>query len=322
MLLTNDLEGDVWLFTPDEQALVVSKLDDQGEAVESKTIEPPRGWKVDVASNTLLSSYRQSWKGPAVQVTWPVTVESEALNPRAMFEWIKFGESLDDPERIVADESSPLYGLDLAWGADDSLYGLSGITIQKFNRKRERVWKQSALQMSIDRESATWFALLDDDRVALFSSGPQSFFLNIIDADGNFEPKFSQPMLRPLTPLVPQQGPHGPVIVTPNIQSDLVVASLQTKPFALKGALLLQEEYLRPTITPNAVDPAGNIYVALTVGGRERRDQRRLICRVLVSAEAECRALPNVAELEITEENIHRLEIAVNAEGVVFMRSD
>jgi hypothetical protein len=58
------------------------------------------------------------------------------------------------------------------------------------------------------------------------------------------------------------------------------------------------------------------------MGGREPGDQRRVICRLPVTGEPSCTAIAASSELEITERNLFELNLAVNADGVVFLRSE
>jgi hypothetical protein len=337
MLLTSDLEGGVWFFTQNSMQLVASELNADGEVAQSKAIDPPRGWVADEPGIVAISSSRLSAVGVALHIAWPVTVKADKLNSPglvARVEWIKLGKSVDDPlQRIVPSSDTPFYNSDLTWGADGSVFALNqvgGLSIEKFDRKLNRVWKQSALRgVHRGEDVEISFGLLADHRVAVFIEVPSEshFAITVLGADGNFEPWFGQPGLNPTyaaNPRFPQQGPNGPVLIANDAYGfgDLIVASMHAKPRALTGAKLLKEEYLTPHGSPNTIDRAGNVYLAPVLGGRTPRDQRRAICRVPVSGEPRCLLLARSPELEITDQNFWYVDLAVNADGVVFMRAE
>jgi hypothetical protein len=334
--LSNNLEGDVWFFTQTSKQLVASKLDADGEIAESREIDPPRGWKTVDSGFVVVSSFPQSAVGAALQVTWPVTADTSELT-RVNNEWIKFGKSVDDPlQRIVPGPDSPFYTSDLIWDADGSVFALKQpngekdlglgmpLSIEKFDRKLNRIWKQSALHGIYGNDANAWFGLLEGHRVAAFieKTSTSAFHIGVLGADGNFEPWFERELQLAPRFRVAQQGPKGPVLVANNSNGDLVVATMSAKPRSLKVVTLLREDY-QWLATVNAVDRLGNVYVAPVIGGRAASDQRRTICRVPVSGEPRCLLLARSAELEIAENPIYAAgaDLAVHADGVVFMRA-
>lgn len=337
VLLRNDLEGEVWFFARSSRLqLVASKLDADGEIRESTEIAPPRGWKMNDAGYLTFKSYPQTAIGVALEVTWPTTDEtyhSEGVNN----EWIKLGQSVEDPiQRIVPGPDSPFYASDLIWDSEGSVFALKQphgrsvrlemrLGIEKYDRALNRVWKQSALR-GYGTDTNVWFGLLDGHRVAAMIEvlARSTFSIDVLGADGNFEPSFGGSRLGDLNPsgMSVQQGPKGPVMVANNPNGDLVIVRMSANPRALAGVQVLREDYLSLSRLPNAVDRSGTVYVAPLIGGRAETDQRRGICRVPESGASRCFILSPSPELEHAEGNIGADDLAVHADGAVFLRTN
>jgi hypothetical protein len=327
MLLTNDFEGDVWLFTQREKQLIANKLDADGQVAESQAFDAPRNWEVFDVATLDLSSYRQSGHGPTLRVNWPAQVKGEALDPLNSIEWIKFGDSFDDPKRLVADKDSAYWDLELIWDVDDAIYGMKSRftvengSLEKFDREGNRVWKQTAMSRLLRGSARKFFGLLGDHQVGMFMAEQVGITGSVIGADGNYAATLGMPYWAPSATMQSmQQGARGPVILAESGDDDLYVAHLQTKPPAAKTVMIRRDDYLAFSDVPSAVDPKGNVYVALVFGGRDIGDQRRAICRVPFEGESSCMQLAKSSELEVTESN--PMELATNADGVLFLRTD
>lgn len=313
VLLTGDLEGNVWLLTAQPPQLIVSQLDADGQIVSSKAIDPPRGRKVVALT---VWSRRLSPQGPAAIVVWR-TEDKDTIWEQG--ELIKFGASVDDrPQRILLDSEERIY-TDFAWAKDGSIYGVRQGIVEKRDHDLELVWRQSALQTNFeDDQVTTHIGLLENERVAVLVAQPSYRWSGILDSRGNYAAEITALTLQG-NDLFPQQGPRGPVLVAVDTSDDLVVATLTEKPLAYTGAKFLREDYASLGIT-NTVDPAGNVYLALITGGRARSEQRRAMCRVPVDGRPGCFMLPDTAELKVTDDNVYEQNLAANADGVVFLR--
>jgi hypothetical protein len=107
-----------------EKQLIANKLDADGEVAESQAFDAPANWEVFDGSTLGILSHRQSGHGPTLRVNWPAQVNGVALDPLTSIEWIKYGDSFDDPKRLAADKASAYWDLELIWDADDAIYGM------------------------------------------------------------------------------------------------------------------------------------------------------------------------------------------------------
>jgi hypothetical protein len=329
IVLTSDLQGQVWLFTTSKDGIDAARLDDDGAVIDSKRIEPPKALQGTDATHAQLFCYQQASLGPAVRVQWPEPESGTTSTNSQTLEWIKLGAKPDDRMHRIAPKSAEnSSNVTLSWTEDGDLYftdtNPDGMRVDRRDRSLTPIWSQAAFrqwntEMEAPQISLAW---LDSKRAAVFAWNRDMLNVYVLDADGNIGAPQSSvaPVLHPDFPF-PQQGPTGPALIAGDVSGDLYMMRTQAKPFGFSGVRVLRSEYLSLAAWPNAVDAAGNIYAAPTMGGREPSDQRRVICRLPGSGEPSCTAIAASPELEITQANLLQLDLAVNAAGVVFLRS-
>lgn len=88
-ILTNAVDGTVWLFASQEEGIAVSTLDETGAVLDSDMVAPPAAYEISNAGGTPLS-VRRSAAGLALRALWPVLPSPQPE------EWIMFGDSPSD----------------------------------------------------------------------------------------------------------------------------------------------------------------------------------------------------------------------------------
>ena len=220
--------------------------------------------------------------------------------------------------------TSSIAGNELTWDIDGNVYVVTEFqSIEKYDPKLKRVWRQSALR-DPRGNMAYSITLLSSGRSLVIGTdinGRNPAVMHFVDRDGNIsKSSYATALVEAYEPSV-QPGPEGPSIAGSTSYGDFLMLRIRTDPLRVSILKLLREDYAFLGAESIAVDPSGNIYAEMWAGGRKPSEKRRILCRFPIEEAASCVAIARTPELAEHYET-PGLSIAAKDGGLLFLRWD
>ena len=325
--LSSDREGNLWLFDRVESGVRVSRLDDEGEILNSTVLSPPKGSKTPLSSLAVNAAW-ETGRDPSSKLIWtrgPGCDQTVDRTPGCLSESEKviFDRGLDrEPVRVplveslmsdgFVNERGELFYVTSSWSEPASI-------IKQDRDTRSPLWTHAGTQ-TVNGEYDLTGAALSDGRTAVMRHGAAAYLNTIVfywlEADGSgssdsaeFAAQVDKTSYRLLA------TGNQPVVVYTDDIGDLHVDRIHKSPEETQAVTFLREDYQMLDLHASAISPSGDVYV-LTQSGR-RDDGQEVLCRAPADGEGSCVKLPE--SFSLGRDEYAKLENFVARDnGVVF----
>jgi len=330
--LSSDREGRLWLFARDPEGVRVSRLDDEGTAVESTLLRPPPGAKTPAAVG--VNANWESNKDPSSKLVWTPGDGCNLQSPGALsscqgYEKVIFDRGLgEEPLRVPLAESLMSDAVvndrgELFYIATATLDDPPSIT-KLVRDSRNVVWKKADYSTPLGNDFDLSAAALDDGRLVVMRHGAAAYINSVVlywlEADGRgSEELFGASVDKSFYRLF-GSGP-APVLIFTDEIGDLHVRRHDPRdPSNPDGVSFLRQHYAMHDLHASAISPSGDVYVATQSGGRDAG--QTTLCRAPVQGASGCVTVPAIVNLPADQDKPSNVQALVAKDGgVVFVQS-